>query len=200
MLEGRNDHGRRIAADRLKRLLQAGKIVVVEVHQVGPVFGDDTARIGGAPGGCTVIRVASHQHLATAGGRARNRHAQGGRIGAVLLEQRPIGMGQEGHQPFGQFDHARTRPGHEVAQAGLARDRFIDLRMAIAHDHRAIGTHEIDHTSAIGIAQSTALGGFKKLRVIGRQGSHIHMAEHAARNDAPGAFAQRVITRSVQTG
>jgi hypothetical protein len=52
---------------------------------------------------------------------------------------------------------------------------------------------------AIGIAQSTALGGFKKLWVIGGQSGHIHMAEHATRIDTLGAFAQRGITRSGQT-
>ena len=52
----------------------------------------------------------------------------------------------------------------------------------------------------IGIAQSAALGRFKKLRVIGGQSGHIHVAEHATRDHAPGTLTQRGVTRSGQTG
>ena len=41
MLEGRHDHSRRIATYRLQRLLQAVQVVVVEVHEMGPIFGGD---------------------------------------------------------------------------------------------------------------------------------------------------------------
>lgn len=104
------------------------------------------------------------------------------------------------HQALGQFDEARSGAIQAIAQRGLARRGGLDLGVVVAQQVGTPAAHEVDELAAVDIPQAAAAATLEELRVARRQTRGIQVAGHAARNDAGGTLAQRVIQGVGVTG
>src|SRR6218665_760481 len=179
-IEGRADDGRQVVDCGVGRSVETGDIVVAVADQVGAVLGRDAGRHRRAAWVGAVVGPGGDQHLALAAGGARHHQADGGGVGAVLLEQHPVGVRAARHEALGQFDQARGRAVEAVAQRLLAPRRRIDLRMVVAQQVRAPTAHEVDVGIAVHIPNPAALPVLEELRVARRQRRRVQMARHSA--------------------
>jgi hypothetical protein len=193
MFEGAGKNAGQVIASGRRRRVETGDVVVAVGREVSAILRRDAGRRGRAPRGGTVIRPLRHQDLAPAGGRARDRRAHRGRVGAVLLEHHPIGVRDARHQAFGQFDETRGGAVQAIAQCGLARCGGFDLGVVVAQQVGAPAAHEVDELTSVDIPQSAAAATLEELRVAGRQARGTQVAGHAARDDTGGTLAQRII-------
>ena len=137
-----------------------------------------------------MIGAARHQDLALLGGGARDHDAERRGVGTVALEHRPVGMRHHADQFLGKLDETLRRSGQHVAQRALRGGGFLDLAVAVAQHHRAVGAHEVDIGVAVDVPQGGAFGAREELRIARRQARHVEVAVHAAGNDLPGTCPQ----------
>ena len=98
---------------------QARHIVVFEVQEMRAILAGDAGNAGRTPWQCAVIAAARDQHLAPPGAGAGDRHAGRGRIAAVLLEHRPIGMRHHRHEILRKIHHHLAGAVEAVAERCL---------------------------------------------------------------------------------
>ena len=189
--EGRDQDRREIAAHLLGRGLEARDVVVLVAREVRAVFVQHAGLDRRAPGRRAVVGAARAQHLARAGMRARQRHADRGRVGAVLGEQREVGVRDGVDEALGELDHHLARPGQAVAALALLGGGFFDLGVTVAEQVRAVAAQEVDVLPALDVPQVRALPARVELRIARRQRAHRLVAVHAAGDHARRACAQR---------
>ena len=192
--EGRHHDCGQILARLGNRRVKAGNVVVGEMEQVRPVFRGHTDQRGRAPRHRAMISASRHQHLATSGARACEGDAGGHGIRAVLLKQRPVGMGDGRHQLFRQHHRVFGRPVEAVARIELRARRRFHFGMAVAKDDRAPAAHEVDITAPVHVAHPRAFAAGKELRIAGRHRRCAHMSPHSSWNHMPRARSQQRIT------
>ncbi len=183
MLEGGDDDAGDVPPHRLGRIGEALGIVVVVGNDVQAVFRGRAQRVGIAPGDRAVIGAAGDQQLAPPGRRAGDHDAGRRRIGAVLLEHRPIGMRHGVNQKFGQLNEPFRRPVQPIAALPLRIDGRLDVGIPIAQHHRSPGAHEIDVLAPIDVPQAATFAAREELRIGRGQARRVLMAPHAAGND-----------------
>ena len=196
MPERGDDDGRQIGTGLVHRLFEAGYVVVVEIQDVRAVLRHHAIGIWRAPRNGAVIGAVGQQHLALPGGAARQCHAGGGRVGAVLGKQRPVGVGHQTDQALGQFDHALGRTVEDVALLHLLAGRGIHDGVAVAEHDGPPAAHEVEILATVDIPDVTALAAGEELRISRRQTAGAHVAIHAAGHDTVGAIAQASIDRA----
>ena len=140
-----------------------------------------------------MIGAIGQQHLALAGGAARQRHAGRGRIGAVLGKQRPVGVRHQADQALSQFDHAFGGTVQAVALLHLPSRRRIDGGMAMPEHDRSPAAHEVEIFATVDVPEVTTFAAGEELRISLGQAARPHVAIHAAGHDQVGAMTQALI-------
>jgi hypothetical protein len=191
--ESRHQYRREILARLFDGRPQALHVVVLEVQEVGAVFGRHPGNTWRTPWQRAVIAAACDQHLAAAGTGAGNRHAAGGRIAAVFLKHRPICMWQHGDEVFGEFHHDLPRAIEAISFGSLRLSRRLNFGMPMAKHNRPPAAHEIDIFAPIDVAHAATFRGGKELRITFREPRSVEMAPHAAWNHQLRPCAQQGI-------
>ena len=140
-----------------------------------------------------MIGALGHQDLALARGGACQRHAGRRGVGAVLAEQRPVGVRDQPDQPFGQLDQPLRRAVQAVARRHLPRDRLGHHRIAVADHDRAPAAHEVDVAPAVHVPEMAALAALEELRIALGQPVGAQVPVHAAGDDLPGTLPEFLI-------
>ncbi len=192
--ERRNNDRGQIVTGAIHSVFQARDIIVVEIEDVRTILGHHAVGIRRAPGNCSMIGAIGQQHLALAGGAARQRHAGRGRIGAVLGKQGPVGVRHQADQALSQFDHAFGGTVQAVALLHLPSRSRIDGRMAMPEHDRSPATHEVQIFAAVDVPDVTTFATGEELRIPRGQPPRTHVPVHAAGHDQVGEAA--VILRS----
>ncbi len=103
----RGDHdGGEIATGRFGRGLEAGRIVVFVMPEMGTILRRDAGDRRRAPRHGAMVSPLADQHLAPTGFGAGQRHTGGRRIRAILGQDRPVGMRDHLDQQLGEFARA----------------------------------------------------------------------------------------------
>ena len=153
--------------------LQAGHVVVVVVHQVDAVLGGRAGGMRRAPRRRAVIGAARHQDLALlrGGPRHHRRRASWRRCRSWNSAQSACATMPTS---FSASSTSRSDgPVRHVAQRALRVGGVLDLAVAVAQHHRAVGAHEVDIGVAVDVPQGGALGAGEELRIAGRQARHV---------------------------
>ena len=170
--------------------VQARHIVIFEVQEVRAILARYACDAGRTPWQCPVIGVARNKHLAPPGAGPGDRHASRGRIAAVLLEHRPIGMRHHGHEILRKIHHDLTGAVEAVAQHGLRTGRRLNFGMPVAEQNRPPAAHEIDIFAPVDVAHTASLRRGEKLRIAFGQPRRVQMTPHPAGNDPAGPRPQ----------
>jgi len=115
-------------------------------------------------------------------------HRHGGGVGAVLAEDRPVGVADLGDEGFGQIDDHRSGAGHGVALLHAANIGGVDHRVVVAEQVGAIAAHEVDVAVAVGVPEVGALATGEELWIALGQVPDRLVAVHAAGDHRLGAF------------
>ena len=193
MSKRRDQNGRDVVGECCPDALE---VVVRVANEVGAIFAGRTGLDGRAPRCGTVIRALRHEYLSFTRRGTCDCAAQCGGVGAVFLEHGPVGVGDYFDQSFGEFDHALRGSIETVAERGLTRRGFFDLRVLVTQEHRAPATHQVDELSPVHVNDAGATSAGEELWVLGRQGVHIEVAVHAAGDHGSGPRAKFRVPRS----
>ena len=184
--EGRYDDRRQVVPGGGHRGVDRRDVVEHVVGEMRPVLGHHTGGVRGAPWRRTVIRPGGDEHLAPTRRGASHRDARGGGVGAVLLEDRPVGVAHHTDHPLGQFHGEVRRPVLAVGLLGLGAGRGLDRRVAMAEDDRSVAAHEVDVLVAVDVPHAAAVAALHELREPVRQRAGALMPVHPVRDDSAG--------------
>ena len=189
----RGDDGGHVVRRLGRGPLGVGQVVEVELDDVGPVLGGHPGEHGRAPGSGAVVRGPGLEHLAAAGGGARDGEARRRGVGAVLGEHRPVGVGDGVDEQLGQLDERRARPVQAVALGQLRLVGGVDAGVLVAEDHRPPGAHEVEVAVAVDVPQPGALPAGEELRVVRRERRPVEVPVHAPGDHPGGTGGQRPV-------
>ena len=197
VLEGRRDDRRDITGTGLlDRALDACRVVVLVVVQSGPLFRGHSIHPNRRPRCGPVIRPLRGQHLVPAGLGARNHQRDRRGVGAVLGEDRPVGVRDSLHEQLAELHHARCRPRLGVPLRRLCRRGGLDAGMLVAEDHRAEAAHEVDVLVAVDVPHARALRALVELRVRVGQVVDVHVPVHPTRDHRSGTPSEIEVERA----
>ena len=193
MVIGRDDHRRQIARVRRHQRFHAGVVVPGEVVDVGAVRGRQPGVAGSGPGMGPMVGAGGLEHGAAAGVLARHLQGEGGRVGPVLPEQRPIHPPDAGGEELRQLD--QRRGGMVEAEAGAVRGarRGVHRGVGVTQDAGSEPAQVVDVAVAVGVPVVRAAPARGEQRVgAGHHQQRPAGTVDAARNDARGAPEQSV--------
>ena len=156
---GLGDERRHVAIAGVVGLFHGLHVKPRKHHVVGYVLGQYAGVVGAhRPGVVAVVVVAQKEDLALARVRAGEHDAEGGGVGAVFHEERPVRHGHGVHQLFGALHHFVGRRGGAVGDGELFDGGFVHVRVAIPQHIRAVGAHEVQIAVAVHVPEIRSLG------------------------------------------
>ena len=104
-----------------------------------------------------MIGARGGQHLVPAGLGARDHQGDRRGVGAVLGEDRPVGVCDSLDEQLRELDHARRGAGLRIPLCRLRRSCGLDPRMPVPEDHRPEAAHEVDVLVAVDVPHARTL-------------------------------------------